>query len=647
MLNNVLDFDLSRLSSMREDDDTVTGLDMTPEGCSDDDLIKVDDCASPSTLNLAGMLNINDPFDESSRASTPNELIFGTETLALDDDLSTICNSPLNPRPMRRKMHPSIERLRSESSPRNDFLSSQARALSPGTRFSDSEINPRMRNRRAVSLCGLEKLPGSLATQVADPPTHSQSLSMPQGLSPRSTPAPCTLSPMSGPIAATAAGSPLQLMGARRGSLTGQRRRSLCQAIGPNAAKRSRKRVAVACVPCNRAKTSCSGERPCIRCQNRGICEECVDVKHRKKGRPKKNKSDMYIPGSLVDTNLPCQSTQRSRSVELSSVSRLSLGECIVEKKENIAKTEPIDEFEILDANQASATDGDLTDPASSRSNSAHSSRAPSPDCSKLARFKQKLLLVWCKQWTPDRMATMINDRVVSPAVHFSVSLVKQALNDEEYALFKSNLYTLFARLGFSPPPFFELFTFSFTLDEQTPEGDELPIATIHCRFERVSPTRLRVHISMSKCAERLFGLKAPEIVQGLSQAHSADLPFLWRLFSEPCWDTLMEMEQLACMGLRQDCQCMVQVENKWGSLIPCAASIRYHLDDSGVFESMVYCLTPLPHPPLFPMSYDGGSAGQMAPTYARAQAHHLGLPALSATMDNMYGNGGGMMGNS
>eukprot|EP01083_Nonionella_stella_P006528 18981_1 len=142
MLNNVLDFDLSRLSSMREDDDTVTGLDMTPEGCSDDDLIKVDDCASPSTLNLAGMLNINDPFDESSRASTPNELIFGTETLALDDDLSTICNSPLNPRPMRRKMHPSIERLRSESSPRNDFLSSQARyrTRSPSSPISNGQI---------------------------------------------------------------------------------------------------------------------------------------------------------------------------------------------------------------------------------------------------------------------------------------------------------------------------------------------------------------------------------------------------------------------------------------------------------------------------------------------------------------------------
>ncbi|KAK6438731.1 hypothetical protein LTR95_005061 [Oleoguttula sp. CCFEE 5521] len=60
--------------------------------------------------------------------------------------------------------------------------------------------------------------------------------------------------------------------------------------VSPQSARGSRKtktHVASACVNCKRAHLSCDVQRPCGRCVTSGKQETCVDVAHKKRGRPR------------------------------------------------------------------------------------------------------------------------------------------------------------------------------------------------------------------------------------------------------------------------------------------------------------------------------------------------------------------------
>ncbi|PHH67768.1 hypothetical protein CDD82_1147 [Ophiocordyceps australis] len=55
----------------------------------------------------------------------------------------------------------------------------------------------------------------------------------------------------------------------------------------PKSQRKTKGHVASACVPCKRAHLRCDAQRPCSRCTGNGKEEACVDVQHKKRGRPR------------------------------------------------------------------------------------------------------------------------------------------------------------------------------------------------------------------------------------------------------------------------------------------------------------------------------------------------------------------------
>ncbi|RDW69561.1 hypothetical protein BP6252_08581 [Coleophoma cylindrospora] len=55
----------------------------------------------------------------------------------------------------------------------------------------------------------------------------------------------------------------------------------------PKAQRKTKGHVASACVPCKRAHLRCDAQRPCSRCLSNGKEDTCIDVQHKKRGRPR------------------------------------------------------------------------------------------------------------------------------------------------------------------------------------------------------------------------------------------------------------------------------------------------------------------------------------------------------------------------
>lgn len=55
----------------------------------------------------------------------------------------------------------------------------------------------------------------------------------------------------------------------------------------PRSQRKTKGHVASACVPCKRAHLRCDAQRPCSRCVTHGKEDACVDVQHKKRGRPR------------------------------------------------------------------------------------------------------------------------------------------------------------------------------------------------------------------------------------------------------------------------------------------------------------------------------------------------------------------------
>ncbi len=55
----------------------------------------------------------------------------------------------------------------------------------------------------------------------------------------------------------------------------------------PRAQRKPKGHVASACVPCKKAHLRCDAQRPCARCVSHGKEDTCVDVRHKKRGRPR------------------------------------------------------------------------------------------------------------------------------------------------------------------------------------------------------------------------------------------------------------------------------------------------------------------------------------------------------------------------
>ncbi|KAI1174631.1 hypothetical protein F4777DRAFT_377603 [Nemania sp. FL0916] len=55
----------------------------------------------------------------------------------------------------------------------------------------------------------------------------------------------------------------------------------------PKSQRKTKGHVASACVPCKKAHLRCDAQRPCSRCMSNGKEDACVDVQHKKRGRPR------------------------------------------------------------------------------------------------------------------------------------------------------------------------------------------------------------------------------------------------------------------------------------------------------------------------------------------------------------------------
>lgn len=55
----------------------------------------------------------------------------------------------------------------------------------------------------------------------------------------------------------------------------------------PRSQRKTKGHVASACVPCKRAHLRCDAQRPCSRCVSHGKEDACIDVQHKKRGRPR------------------------------------------------------------------------------------------------------------------------------------------------------------------------------------------------------------------------------------------------------------------------------------------------------------------------------------------------------------------------
>ncbi|CAG8477061.1 9027_t:CDS:2 [Ambispora gerdemannii] len=65
--------------------------------------------------------------------------------------------------------------------------------------------------------------------------------------------------------------------------------------ISAAALKRTNKtHVPSACVNCKRAHLACDVSRPCKRCVALGKVDTCIDIKHKKRGRPKLKDKKTY-----------------------------------------------------------------------------------------------------------------------------------------------------------------------------------------------------------------------------------------------------------------------------------------------------------------------------------------------------------------
>ncbi|KAL8296014.1 hypothetical protein RB600_001481 [Gaeumannomyces tritici] len=55
----------------------------------------------------------------------------------------------------------------------------------------------------------------------------------------------------------------------------------------PKTQRKAKGHVASACVPCKKAHLRCDAQRPCSRCISNGKEDSCIDVQHKKRGRPR------------------------------------------------------------------------------------------------------------------------------------------------------------------------------------------------------------------------------------------------------------------------------------------------------------------------------------------------------------------------
>ncbi|KAK4508836.1 uncharacterized protein ATC70_013459 [Mucor velutinosus] len=77
--------------------------------------------------------------------------------------------------------------------------------------------------------------------------------------------------------------------------------------------------VPTACINCKKAHLACDLSRPCKRCSTLGKSDSCIDIKHKKRGRPKLTSIKKWQHATTLTVNKPYQSTAPIASSSLPS----------------------------------------------------------------------------------------------------------------------------------------------------------------------------------------------------------------------------------------------------------------------------------------------------------------------------------------
>ncbi|KAL7310741.1 hypothetical protein PS15m_010205 [Mucor circinelloides] len=77
--------------------------------------------------------------------------------------------------------------------------------------------------------------------------------------------------------------------------------------------------VPTACINCKKAHLACDLSRPCKRCSTLGKSDSCIDIKHKKRGRPKLTSIKKWQQATTLTVNKPYQSTPPITSSTLPS----------------------------------------------------------------------------------------------------------------------------------------------------------------------------------------------------------------------------------------------------------------------------------------------------------------------------------------
>ena len=84
------------------------------------------------------------------------------------------------------------------------------------------------------------------------------------------------------------------------------------------------KHVQKACVHCKRAHLACDNERPCRRCVHLGKTD-CVDVEHKRRGRPKSSPEKRKVMCNSQSTDSACKVDCNHASVSMLPTNLLSM----------------------------------------------------------------------------------------------------------------------------------------------------------------------------------------------------------------------------------------------------------------------------------------------------------------------------------
>ncbi|KAK3487766.1 uncharacterized protein B0T23DRAFT_213901 [Neurospora hispaniola] len=93
----------------------------------------------------------------------------------------------------------------------------------------------------------------------------------------------------------------------------------------PKPQRKTKGHVASACVPCKRAHLRCDARRPCSRCSSSGKDDACIDVQHKKRGRPRLRDDRADIKYDSARFGVPSDGMRRPLSSQYHSGSSSTL----------------------------------------------------------------------------------------------------------------------------------------------------------------------------------------------------------------------------------------------------------------------------------------------------------------------------------